>query len=194
MPSPTRREFLTGAAQAAGVTTLGSFARAGEVLVLTFSADELAKAFVARHEAEVRPLEKASSLAWWVANVSGKDADFAAKEQAQNRLDAAPRRPRPLRPAQEYQGTLGHRPAARTADRRALPDVPGKAGRSRTPEEDHREGQRHRADVQRLSRQGGRQGTDRQRGPQDPQGVQKLGRRRAVWEASKGVGQSWRPT
>lgn len=88
MPSPTRREFLTGAAQAAGVTTLGSFARAGEVLVLTFSADELAKAFVARHEAEVRPLEKASSLAWWVANVSGKDADFAAKEQAQNRLDA----------------------------------------------------------------------------------------------------------
>jgi peptidyl-dipeptidase A len=88
MPTPTRREFLTGAAQVAGVATLGSFARAGEAVVLTFSADEPAKAFVARHEAEVRPLEKASSLAWWLANVSGKDADFAAKEQAQNRLDA----------------------------------------------------------------------------------------------------------
>ena len=57
--------------------------------MLPFSADDLAKAFIARHEAEVRPLEKASNLAWWVANVSGKDADFAAKEQAQNRLDAA---------------------------------------------------------------------------------------------------------
>ncbi len=57
--------------------------------MLPFSADDPAKAFVARHEAEVRPLEKASNLAWWVANVSGKDADFGAKEQAQNRLDAA---------------------------------------------------------------------------------------------------------
>ena len=35
------------------------------------------------------PLEKASNLAWWIANVTGKDSDFAAKEEAQNRLDAA---------------------------------------------------------------------------------------------------------
>ncbi len=54
----------------------------------SFNADDLAKAFVARHEAEVRPLEKASNLAWWVANVTGKDSDFAAKERAQNQLDA----------------------------------------------------------------------------------------------------------
>ena len=86
--SPTRRELLAGAAHLAGVAALGSIARAEEASMPSFNADDLAKAFVARHEAEVRPLEKASNLAWWVANVSGKDSDFAAKEQAQNRLDA----------------------------------------------------------------------------------------------------------
>lgn len=44
---------------------------------------------IAEHEARVRPLEKAVSLAWWQANTSGKDEDFAAKEEAQNRFDAA---------------------------------------------------------------------------------------------------------
>lgn len=52
-------------------------------------ADDQARAFIARHEAEIRPLEIASSKAWWDANTSGKDADFAAKEKAQNQLDAA---------------------------------------------------------------------------------------------------------
>jgi peptidyl-dipeptidase A len=47
-----------------------------------------ARRFIAAHEAEVRPVEKAFSLAWWQANVGGKDADFKAKEEAQNRLDA----------------------------------------------------------------------------------------------------------
>ena len=46
-------------------------------------------AFVSRHEAIVKPLEIASNLAWWNANVSGKDEDFKAKEAAQNKLDAA---------------------------------------------------------------------------------------------------------
>ncbi len=48
-----------------------------------------ARDFVARHEAEVRPLEVASQLAWWNANVSGKDQDFKTKEEAQNKLDQA---------------------------------------------------------------------------------------------------------
>ena len=47
------------------------------------------RAFVARYEAEVRPLEIAVNLAWWQANTSGKDADFAAKVEAQNKLDEA---------------------------------------------------------------------------------------------------------
>lgn len=53
------------------------------------SAEERARAFIAAHEARVRPLEKQSSLAWWNANVTGKDAEFKAKEEAQNQLDAA---------------------------------------------------------------------------------------------------------
>jgi peptidyl-dipeptidase A len=47
-----------------------------------------ARDFISEHEQSVRPLERASSLAWWNANVSGRDQDFKAKEDAQNRLDA----------------------------------------------------------------------------------------------------------
>lgn len=48
-----------------------------------------AQAVIAEHEAAVRPLERAANLAWWHANTTGADADFAAKEEAQNALDAA---------------------------------------------------------------------------------------------------------
>ncbi|MFM2094262.1 MAG: hypothetical protein RIS70_1386 [Planctomycetota bacterium] len=50
---------------------------------------EQVKAFLKEHEETIRPLEIAANRAWWDANVSGKDEDFAAKEQAQNKLDAA---------------------------------------------------------------------------------------------------------
>src|SRR5205809_975080 len=48
-----------------------------------------ARNFIAAHEAKIRPLEKAVAIAWWNANVSGKDEDFKAKEEAQNKLDEA---------------------------------------------------------------------------------------------------------
>jgi peptidyl-dipeptidase A len=51
------------------------------------SADGRARAFIAEHETKVRPLEIAVNLAWWKANTTGKDEDFAAKEAAQNQLD-----------------------------------------------------------------------------------------------------------
>ena len=50
--------------------------------------DEAAR-FIAMHEAEVRPLEIALGLAWWKANTTGKDEDFAAKVEAQNKYDEA---------------------------------------------------------------------------------------------------------
>jgi peptidyl-dipeptidase A len=53
------------------------------------SADQQAAKFVEYHEAEVRPLEIAVGRAWWTANTTGRDEDFAAKVEAQNRLDAA---------------------------------------------------------------------------------------------------------
>jgi peptidyl-dipeptidase A len=52
-------------------------------------ADDVARSVIAEHETKVRPLEIAAALAWWNANVGGKDEDFKAKEEAQNRLDAA---------------------------------------------------------------------------------------------------------
>ncbi len=48
-----------------------------------------AQAFVDKHVKVVRPLEIAAGKAWWEANVSGKDADFAKKQAAQDKLDAA---------------------------------------------------------------------------------------------------------
>jgi peptidyl-dipeptidase A len=45
--------------------------------------------FIAEHETTVRPLEIAGNRAWWAAYTSGRDDDFKAKEEAQNRLDAA---------------------------------------------------------------------------------------------------------
>ena len=51
------------------------------------SAEARARAFIADHESRIRPMEIAVGLAWWQANTSGKDKDFAAKEEAQNKLD-----------------------------------------------------------------------------------------------------------
>ncbi len=40
------------------------------------------------HAKEIQPLEYQVGVAWWNANVSGKDADFKIKEDAQNAYDA----------------------------------------------------------------------------------------------------------
>ena len=53
------------------------------------NATERARKFVQDYEAKIRPLERAVGLAWWNANISGKDADFEKKKEAQNRLDKA---------------------------------------------------------------------------------------------------------
>lgn len=53
------------------------------------AADKAAQAFIEGHLARIRALEYKANLAWWNANISGKDEDFAKKEQFQNDLDAA---------------------------------------------------------------------------------------------------------
>jgi peptidyl-dipeptidase A len=53
------------------------------------AANDRARKFLHSHEARVKPLEQAGNLAWWNANVSGRDEDFQRKIQAQNRLDEA---------------------------------------------------------------------------------------------------------
>ena len=48
-----------------------------------------ARKFVEAHTARIRPLEITANRAWWNANLTGKDEDFKAKEEAQNKIDAA---------------------------------------------------------------------------------------------------------
>jgi peptidyl-dipeptidase A len=52
-------------------------------------ATEQAKKFIADHEAKVRRLDIAAGIAWWNANISGKDEDFKKKEETQNKIDEA---------------------------------------------------------------------------------------------------------
>ncbi|HOB76786.1 MAG TPA: M2 family metallopeptidase [Phycisphaerae bacterium] len=52
-------------------------------------AGQRAAEFIARYEQTIRPLETARNLADWNAAASGKDEDYKAAEEAQNRLDAA---------------------------------------------------------------------------------------------------------
>ena len=53
------------------------------------NADAAAKKLVAAYEADVRPLEVTLNVAWWKANTTGKDEDFAVKQEAENRYDEA---------------------------------------------------------------------------------------------------------
>ena len=79
----SRRQFLVnGGVTVAALSTVGSVAASPEVT-------SKAKAFVADHEARIKPLDVAAGIAWWNANVSGKDEDFKKKEEAQNKIDAA---------------------------------------------------------------------------------------------------------
>jgi peptidyl-dipeptidase A len=48
-----------------------------------------ARAFVKGHESRIKKLEVAANIAWWDANNSGKAEDFKKKEEAQNRIDEA---------------------------------------------------------------------------------------------------------
>ncbi len=51
--------------------------------------NEDADAVLKDHVAKLRPLEIGANEAWWKANISGNDEDFARKEEAQNKIDAA---------------------------------------------------------------------------------------------------------
>ena len=80
MSSDRRSFLLAGGATVAGLLTPAD--------ALADPADD-ARKFIADHEAKVKPLEIAAGLAWWRANISGKDEDFKKKEEIQNKLDAA---------------------------------------------------------------------------------------------------------
>ncbi len=75
-----RRTFL-----AAGAATVA-------VPSLTSASPEMtdrAKLFIAAHEAKFHKMDVAAGVAWWEANVTGKDEDFKKKEETQNKIDEA---------------------------------------------------------------------------------------------------------
>src|SRR6516225_2396315 len=80
-----RRTFmLSGGAAVAGLLTT-------EVSAQEQPADPTAAAkdFISAHETKMKPLDLAANIAWWKANISGKDEDFQKKEETQNKIDAA---------------------------------------------------------------------------------------------------------
>src|SRR5437588_8542639 len=79
--TPDRRQFLS----AGGAAVAGLLANQG----VAADATDDAKKFVEEHEKKVKPLEIEAGIAWWNANITGRDADFKRKEEAQNRIDAA---------------------------------------------------------------------------------------------------------
>src|SRR5262249_45817068 len=48
-----------------------------------------AKKFLDAHTKKLRPLEVEAALAWWNANISGKDEDYKKKIETQNKIDEA---------------------------------------------------------------------------------------------------------
>ncbi|HEX2972188.1 MAG TPA: M2 family metallopeptidase [Tepidisphaeraceae bacterium] len=70
-----------------------------------------ARRFVAEHQATIRPLEMAAMRTAWDANISGKDADYDAKEKAQNQLDAALANPSGFTQLRDIRQALHNDPA-----------------------------------------------------------------------------------
>lgn len=79
--TPDRRSFL-----AAGGLAMAGWLHEG---ALAQESSDGAQMFIDDHVRRIRPLEVTANLAWWNANISGKDEDFQHKEQTQNKLDAA---------------------------------------------------------------------------------------------------------
>jgi peptidyl-dipeptidase A len=87
-PAPLRLALL------AGLLLMASATRPD-----TRSPEARAKDFIGWYEETMHPLVKASGLAAWKASNSGKDADFKAREKADNALDHALSSPEKFREA-----------------------------------------------------------------------------------------------
>jgi peptidyl-dipeptidase A len=80
------------------MSSIQTLARSVIVMVLSIGFAQTARAqnpaedarkFLQEQEQKIQPLQVETNRAWWNANVSGKDEDFAAKEAAENRLNEA---------------------------------------------------------------------------------------------------------
>jgi peptidyl-dipeptidase A len=153
---------------------------------------DAARRFVADHEARIRPLEVAGALAWWNANVSGKDEDFKRKEEAQNRIDEAladPKRFAELKALKEAnaQGRIDDKLLSRAIDvlylqyleKQVDPALLKQITAKANAVEQAFNVYRAKVDGQELPDSEVRKVLKESKNPE---------RRRAVWEASKGIG------
>jgi peptidyl-dipeptidase A len=77
-----------------GIHTIGYSGSMGILLMLAFlgtgsggETEDRARRFIQTYETSVRPLEIDVALRSWTANISGKEADYRVKEEAENRLN-----------------------------------------------------------------------------------------------------------
>jgi peptidyl-dipeptidase A len=70
-------------------------------------AAERARKLLADYTAKIRPLEVKAAWAWWLANTTGKDEDFKKKEEAQNRIDEALADPKAFRAVKKIRDAGG---------------------------------------------------------------------------------------
>ncbi|MBL9122103.1 MAG: M2 family metallopeptidase [Planctomycetaceae bacterium] len=63
--------------------------RAATLAATKETVDQRAARFIAEHESQIRPLEIEVGTRWWIANTSGKDEDFARKQEIETQLDLA---------------------------------------------------------------------------------------------------------
>jgi peptidyl-dipeptidase A len=71
------------------LAVLGLVACFPPTVVASPQVTEAARKFLDEHTAKLRPLEIAAARAWWDANVSGDDKDYARKIETQNKIDEA---------------------------------------------------------------------------------------------------------
>jgi peptidyl-dipeptidase A len=58
-----------------------------EPLAVAGDTDARARQFITGYETSIRPLEIEVARRWWTANVTGKEEDYARKEESENRLN-----------------------------------------------------------------------------------------------------------
>lgn len=80
-----RRSFLLSG----GATVAGLLSPRADAADQPADPTAAAKEFIAAHEHKMKPLDVIAGIAWWDANITGKDEDFKKKEEAQNKIDAA---------------------------------------------------------------------------------------------------------
>jgi peptidyl-dipeptidase A len=75
--------FCLGSMAVLAIAAIGMTAAAGAAA----DNESRARSFIEQYEATVKPLEIEVARRWWNANVSGKDADYKLKEEAETRLE-----------------------------------------------------------------------------------------------------------